>query len=241
MAATVVLVHGAWHGAWCWEQVVPLLDAHGVTSVAIDLPGHGASTEPLGDLHGDAAALTALLDGLSELGQPVVVCGHSYGGAVISQGAGHRATRHLVYLAAFPLDVGESCMDAAARAVSKEAATSELGPALVFHDDGTITVDPGKAVGAFYDDCTPADAERAVARLGPQPRATLSQPASRAAWREHSSTYVVCEADRAVTPAHQRAMAKRAGAIIEWPTSHSPFLSRPQLVADLLAELATRD
>src|ERR1700683_5271907 len=105
MAATVVLVHGAWHGAWCWDQVVGPLEARGIPVVALDLPGHGASPEPLGDLATDAAALRAALDRVDT----AVVCGHSYGGAVISDGAEHPAVRHLVYLAAILLDVGESC------------------------------------------------------------------------------------------------------------------------------------
>ncbi|HEV2309230.1 MAG TPA: alpha/beta fold hydrolase, partial [Acidimicrobiia bacterium] len=106
MAATVVLVHGAWHGAWCWDYVVERLRANHVEALAIDLPGHGTSTEPLGDLSVDAAALRSVLDDLED----AVVCGHSYGGAVISEGAAdHPAVRHLVYLAAIVLDVGESC------------------------------------------------------------------------------------------------------------------------------------
>src|SRR5438067_970341 len=103
MAATVVLVHGAWHGAWCWTRVVEGLTARGVDAIAIDLPGHGDSTEPLGDLYGDAASLRAALDALD--GSPAVVCGHSYGGAVVSLGAArHAAVRHVVYLAALMLD-----------------------------------------------------------------------------------------------------------------------------------------
>src|SRR5436190_15656651 len=106
MPATVVLVHGAWHGAWCWDRVVAGLHDRDVDVLALDLPGHGASAEPLGDLYGDAAAVHAALDTLDG---PAVVCGHSYGGAVMSLGAAHPAVRHLVYLAALMLDVGETC------------------------------------------------------------------------------------------------------------------------------------
>src|SRR4051812_10083224 len=102
----VVLVHGAWHGAWCWAALQTELDRRGIASLAIDLPGHGASTEPFTDLLGDAAALSALLATRDER---IVLVGHSYGGAVISQAAVEDAgITHLVYLAAFVPDVGEN-------------------------------------------------------------------------------------------------------------------------------------
>ncbi|MFM7685770.1 MAG: alpha/beta hydrolase, partial [Actinomycetota bacterium] len=104
--ATVVLVHGAWHGAWCWAALQHALDDRGIPSLAVDLPGHGASTLPLGDLHGDAAHVGAVLD---RIDAPVVLVGHSYGGAVITQAAAERSdVAHLVYLAAFVPAAGES-------------------------------------------------------------------------------------------------------------------------------------
>lgn len=233
MAATVVLVHGAWHGAWCWDQVVDQLDARGVPTVALDLPGHGASTEPLGDLATDAAALRTVLDGLDA----AVVCGHSYGGAVISDGAAHPAARHLVYLAALLLDAGESC-SASVAVAEPDGGTSLLDGAIQAGDDGTVTLDPAVAPAALYHDCAPADVARAVARLGPQAFASLTAEATHAAWRSVPSTYVVCRDDRAIPASLQRQLAARAGTVLEWPTSHSPFLSRPDLVVDLLASRA---
>ena len=236
MVATVVLVHGAWHGAWCWEKVVPLLDDAHVPSIAIDLPGHGASSEPLCDLTGDAVAFRRVLDTLDD----AVVCGHSYGGAVISEGAAeHPAVRHLAYIAAFPLAPGESLMNAATDEVSPDDGRSELGPALRYGDDGTVTLDPELVIPALYADCAEDDAAKAAARLGPEARFD-GAVATRAAWQHSPSTYAVCSEDRAVTPTLQRALARRCTHTIEWPTSHSPFLSRPELVADVLAGLATR-
>jgi len=235
VAATVVFVHGAWHGAWCWEKVVPLLDDAGVPSHALDLPGHGASPEPLSDLAGDAAALRAVLNDLDD----AVVCGHSYGGAVVSEGAAtHAAVRHVMFIAAFPLAVGESCVNAAEGEVSPEDGRTDLGAALVSHDDGTITLDADRALPLLYADCAADDAAKAIARLGPQSWAELGGVATRAAWEHTPSTYAVCTDDRAVAPALQHALARRCARTIEWPTSHSPFLSRPGLVADLLIELA---
>ena len=236
-APTVVLVHGAWHGAWCWHKVVSLLEAQDIPVIAIDLPGHGADTRSLTDLAGDAAALRATLDSVDG---DAVVCGHSYGGAVVTEGAaGHPAARHLVYITAFALAVGESCASAATESVTAEAGESLLGPALISHDDGTLTLDPEASIAALYHDCDRADIGLALAHLGPQARVELSGVATQAAWTTIPSTYAICTEDRGVSPALQRALAGRTGQVVEWPTSHSPFLSRPDLVADLLAGVAS--
>src|SRR2546423_15300011 len=85
---SVVLVHGAWHGAWCWERVIPGLAGAGVRVEALDLPGHGSSPEPFGDLHGDATKVRQVLDELGDRGERAVLVGHSYGGAVITEAGG---------------------------------------------------------------------------------------------------------------------------------------------------------
>ena len=77
-----MLVHGAWHGAWCFDRVMPLLEEAGVPAVAIDLPGHGNDPGPFSDLHGDAVRV---LNRLDDIDGEVVLLGHSYGGAVITE------------------------------------------------------------------------------------------------------------------------------------------------------------
>lgn len=233
MAATVVLVHGAWHGAWCWDRVADALRADGIPVVAVDLPGHGQSEAPLGDLTVDAAALRGVLDGLDD----AVVCGHSYGGAVISEGAaGHPAVRQLVYVAAIVLDVGESCV-ASVTAV-EPADASPLTNGMRVGDDGTVTLDPEAATEALYHDCSPEDVARALSLLSAQRMESLLTPATRAAWRDIPTTYALCTDDRAIPAGLQRSFAARAGDLVEWPTSHSPFFSRPELVTALLADRA---
>jgi pimeloyl-ACP methyl ester carboxylesterase len=231
MLATVVLVHGACHGAWCWHKVVAGLTDRGIPTVAIDLPGHGESTEPLGDLAADAAALRATLDRVG----PSVVCAHSYGGAVITEGAaGHPDVGHLVYLTAFVLNPGESTMAAAPDGAESDRPT-KLGDAIQFADDGTMRFAGPAVVDALYHDCSPEDVAFALAHLGPQNLSEVSGVATRAAWQDIPSTYVVCTEDHALAPELQRRLAARTGTVVEWPTSHSPFLSRPDLVVDLLA------
>lgn len=224
---TVVLVHGAWHGPWCWAAVLAGLDEHGVPSDAVDLPGP--------DLHADADHVRGVLDGVDG---PVVLVGHSYGGAVITDAGTHPAVERLVYIAAFPLDAGE----VVAAVPLPGGELGELESAMRMLDDGTATLDPEAAGPVLYGDCTPADVERALSLLRPQPLAPMRQPARAVAWRERPTTYVVCGADRTVPPGFQRAMAERIPdvALVEWPdASHSPFLSRPTEVVDLLAGLAS--
>lgn len=235
---TVVLVHGAWHGAWCWASVLAGLDEQGVPAVAVDLPGHGASTLPLGDLHGDADHVRSVLDDLAAGGtEGVVLVGHSYGGAVITDAGTHPLVRRLVYVTAFAPDEGETVLGLAL----DHEEQSDLGPIIRFDDDDTNHLDPDLVVGALYGDCSPADVERALSLLGQQPGASFAQPPRAVAWRERPVTYAVCGADRGVLPSLQRRMAERIpdAAVVEWPdSSHSPFLSQPGAVVDLLAGLA---
>jgi pimeloyl-ACP methyl ester carboxylesterase len=234
---TAVLVHGAWHGAWCFDDVRAALDTAGMPSIAIDLPGHGADPGPLSDLHGDAARVREVLDGLDG---DCVLLGHSYGGVVITEAGIHPAVRHLVYLCSFALDAGESAMSAAIAESEAAGITYDgrpnLADAFEFTED-TITLTPAGAAECLFQDCPPDAVARAVAFLGPQPLVTLQQEPAAVAWRERPSTYVVCTEDLAVHPDLQRILARRCTEAVEWPTSHSPFLSDPGRVADLLVTI----
>ena len=219
---------------------MPLLADAGVQAVAVDLPGHGADREPLGDLRRDAARVRAELERDHD---DVVLVGHSYGGAVVSEAGDHPAVSHVVYLCALALDVGESCVaaateEAAAAGISHEG-RPDVGAGLVPGPDGTVTLDPATAATCFYNDCDADTVAWATARLGPHALSSLEQPATAAAWRSKPASYIVCADDLALHPDLQRVLATRCGTRWEWPTGHSPFLSRPQLVAGMLAELAT--
>ncbi len=243
MADTVVLVHGAWHGAWCWERVVPGLAERGLEVIAVDLPGHCVAeydaTATFTDLHGDAAKVAEVLDAV---GGPALLVGHSYGGAVITEAGDHPAVEHLVFLAALPLESDESCADAA---VNEAAAAGidwqgrpSLGDGLIVAPDETVRLRPEIATQCLYNDCDDEAVTWALARLGPHPLGNLQQAPARVAWRSKPSTYVVCAEDLAIHPELQRLLAKRCGAAEEWPTGHSPFLSDPQRVVAFLAALA---
>jgi pimeloyl-ACP methyl ester carboxylesterase len=227
VTATVVLVHGAWHGSWCWDAVVRELDDAGIATVTVDNPSVARVPSSLDD---DAAHLRAVLDAV---GGPVLLVGHSYGGAVISAAGDHADVAHLVYVTAFALDEGESV-------VANDLTGGEdvqLADALQF-DTETVTVQPSRAIEFFFHDCDREVATAAAARLRPMSMAAMTGTTSVAPWRAKPSTFVLCTDDRAVPPALQRSIAKRLGATVEIPSSHSPFLSRPRELAALLRELA---
>jgi pimeloyl-ACP methyl ester carboxylesterase len=239
----VVLVHGAWHGAWCWEPVVKGLASEGIAALAIDLPGHGADTGSLGDLHADAARVREVLD--QQTGRDVVLVGHSYGGAVITEAGDHPAVGHLVFLCAMALTASESCAsvavgDPVAASISHDG-RPDLGQAVIPDDNGMITLDPTLAAACLYNECDPETAAWAVARLGPHPLVTLQQTPLSVAWQSKSSTYAVCTNDLAIHPGLQRIMAARSARTVEWESDHSPFLSHPDLVIRLVVAEASRD
>jgi pimeloyl-ACP methyl ester carboxylesterase len=156
-----------------------------------------------------------------------VVVGHSYGGFVISEAAVDApGVVGLVYLAAFMTDVGDDPMAMMA------SMNSPLLEAVQLTDDGVV-VDPGKAGQLFYGDSDDATVAAAIARLRPLRFDVDTHVAGEPAWKSIPSTYVVCTNDRALPPELQRAMAANADTVVEWPTDHSPFLTRPAEVAQI--------
>ena len=228
--ATIVLVHGAWHGSWCWDAVREVLEADGFATAAVDNP---SVTKPGSDLAADGDNLRAALDAIDG---PIVLVGHSYGGAVISDAGAHPNVVRLVYLTAFALDAGESVMQNSLGG----GEDMKLAEALVFAGDG-VNVEPDRIVEFFYHDCTAPVADAAAAQLLPMSMAAMAGVSRGAAWREKPASYIVCTDDRAIPVALQRACAARVGDdVIEMSTSHSPFLSRADDLANVLAGLASR-
>jgi pimeloyl-ACP methyl ester carboxylesterase len=229
----VVLVHGAFHGAWCWAALGAELDRRGVPSLAIDLPGHGASTAAPTDLHGDADALAGLLD---QLDDEAVVVGHSYGGAVISQTSAIERIAHLVYLTALVPEVGSSAADVLG---DLPASGADLR-GLFVREDGFVSANPEVAPRAFYNTCDAAAIEAALPRLCGQRSDTMTQPTSRANWQTRPSTFVRCNEDNAISAAAQDILAQRCDSVLEIDTDHSPFVCAPADLAELLVPLARR-
>lgn len=244
MTASVVLVHGAFHGGWCWTKVVDGLTAEGIEVVAVDLPGHGVDdTRPIGGLHGDAAHVREVLHTTPG---PIVLVGHSYGGAVITEaganglgGVDGPDVSHLVYLAAVVPDAGEGIGGASVDLDPEALAEMNITESFVPSDDGLSVRVADDAVRAiFYHDCSDDDVAFAAARLTPQSTESFADIVEGAAWRDIPATYVLCTDDRTVPPAVQAANAARTGTVVEIDASHSPFFSKPDEVVAVLASIA---
>jgi pimeloyl-ACP methyl ester carboxylesterase len=216
----VVLVHGAWVDSSCWDLVAPTLRDHGHRVEAVQLHR--------GTLAADTAAAQ---DVINRLGAEVVACGWSYGGMVIT-GLDLPAESHLVYLAAYMPDDGESAMSLTQRH------QGDIASALFVDSAGDVGL-AGEALDDFLWGDAPAEPAAAIrASLRSQAMATLTDSPGRFAWRDTPTTFVICRQDRTINPELQREMAQRATHVIEWDTSHSPMLSRPDLVVGLLDGLA---
>jgi pimeloyl-ACP methyl ester carboxylesterase len=238
VANAIVLVHGAWLGAWCWERVAPRLSERGLRVIALDLPGHGADSEEMADLHGDAAKVVETLD---RLGEPVVLVGHSYGGAVITEAGEHPAVEQLVFIAGMVLDTDESCTAAAlsesAAAGISFAGRPDLSEGFVDAWRESVVLERTMAAACLFNDCDDATAAWALDRLQPHRLGSLQQSPRNAAWRTKPSTYASCANDLVVHPDLQNILAARCSASTSWPTGHAPFLSSPELVIELLSQV----
>jgi pimeloyl-ACP methyl ester carboxylesterase len=217
---TAVLVHGGWHSASCWDLVRAEFTADGIRSVAPQLPM--TST-----LDVDAAVVRETLDSLDD---DAVVVAHSWGGSPVTLGAsGAPNVRHLIYLAAFMIEAGRPAPVDMRELPPMDSV--QIGPEVA-------VVNPEFAFNAFYHDCDPQVAAECTAQLRPFACVgwDLVETSAAPAWSLYPTTYVVCAQDRGINPDDQRAMAAKAGDVVELDTSHSPFLSRPRQVADVIAE-----
>jgi pimeloyl-ACP methyl ester carboxylesterase len=223
---SIVLVHGAWHGPWCWSRVAGPLRERGLDVHALNLPSSGNDTSALADLYGDAEVVRAALD---EIDGEALVVAHSYGGVATTEGAaGAGNVAHIVYLTAFMLDEGESLF----------SLVGGVEPDWWIKDEGERSLMPGRPEEIFYNDCSAEVAADAASRLVPQSLPAVKQPVRSVAWRDVPTTYVICDRDNAIPVFAQEHLAQRAGDVRRLDASHSPFLSRPGEVVALIAELA---
>lgn len=223
-----VLVHGSWHGAWCWYRIVPRLRALGHRVEAIDLPGHGRNWTDAADvtLDGYANSLGEVIDRASG---PVVVVAHSRGGIPTSQAAElrHEQVERLVYLAAYLLADGETVLDHA-----PYDSDSLVLPNLDFDPEGNWDMLKSEAFEpALYADCPPEDVALAQLLLTPEPALPSRTPISTSKERYGTipRTYIELLEDRAVSPMLQRRMheALPCEEVRSIKASHSSYFSTP--------------
>lgn len=236
---TFLLIHGAWHGAWCWHKVLPALRAGGHRAVAVDLPGHGVDKTPTAEVTLDAYA-RRVGEALDALAEPAVLVGHSMGGVVITEAAERYPERvaGLVYLTAIVLKNGESMMDNPVKASPPEFMAGFQPGA----DGVSVTFAREAMKEAFYADCSAADVALAEACLVPQASGVLRAPVTCSAERFGGlpRAYITCADDRALTLDGQRGMLERAGIerVVAMEGSHSPFFAQPEALAAHLVALA---
>jgi hypothetical protein len=188
-------------------------------------------------MHGDAQHVVDTLAVLRSRGiENVVLAGHSYGGAVISQAASTDASvSHLVYIAAFAPEAGQSVM---AQLMALPRHDTALGGAMIVGTDGNSTINPEFAKESFYGCCTDEVVTASIARLSPQPMVTMTQEVVGSPRDTISSTYVLCLQDHAVHPEHQKIMSQLCNNVITLDTDHSPFVSMVKETADILEQIA---
>ena len=225
----VVLVHGAWSDASSWTRVIPLLQAAGHRVVAVQLG--------LASLSEDIAFTRAVL---AAHGGPIVLVGHSYGGAVIS-GAGIDPTRaiSLVYIAAFAPDAGETIRDA----VAGFPAAPGNAYAIPDYRPGFLRIDPEAFPQVFMQDVDPVEARALAATQKPLAAAIFGEKAGEPAWRRQPSWYVVSADDRMINPDAERAMAARMVAItttIQGAGHASPVSHSGDVAAAIMAAALAR-
>ena len=232
LMTTFALVHGSWHGAWCWELLIPHLQhcAHAVVTMDLPCDDGSASFETYADV------VCTSLDGWDE---DIVLVGHSLAGNTIPLVAARRPVRHLVYLCALIPDIGRRMIDQW-RDEPMLNPDYVKGLSKLDTQNRTTWVDLKLARALLFADCDEPTAMAALNRLGPQTRYPSTVPFPLAEFPSVRCTSVVCSDDQFVYPDWLRRVARdRLGAdIIELPGSHSPFLSRPSALADVLLHLA---
>ena len=219
---SIVLVHGAFVDASGWKAVYDILTHDGYEVLIVQ--------NPTVTLEGDVAATRRVI---ATATKPVLLVGHSYGGAVITEAGADPKVRSLVYISALAPDVGESVFELATRP------SPEGGPPLLPPSDGFILVDPAKFPSAFAPDADPSLARFMAAAQVPWGLGAVQTKLTTAAWKDKPVSWMLTIEDHMVPPSIQRFMAARAKAnLVEIKSSHAVMLSHPREVAAFVEKAA---
>jgi pimeloyl-ACP methyl ester carboxylesterase len=223
MANTIVLVHGGFVDGSGWEEVYKLLTKDGYTVSIVQNP-----TISLAD---DVAVTKRVL---ATHGGPVILVGHSYGGAVITEAGNDPKVAGLVYITAFALDNGESVS-----ALIKDPPPGAPVPPILPPQDGFLFLDKDKFASSFAADVDTDKAAFMADSQVPWGVEALGGTISEAAWRTKPSWYLIATDDKMIPPPAQRFMSKRAGStVVEVAGSHAIYVSQPGAVAKLIEDAA---
>ena len=222
-ARNVVLVHGGFVDGSGWQGVYDALTADGYRVAVVQ--------NPTLSLEDDAAVTRRVIDNLDG---PVVLVGHSYGGAVITEAGLHDKVAALVYICAFAPDKGESV-----NALIAGFPADGPQPPILAPKDGFLFLDRDKFHASFAGDLPAAQAAFMADSQVPWGVNALGGTITEAVWRIKPSWYLVTAEDRMIPPPAQRAMAERTGATVtEVAASHSVYMSQPKAVASLIKQAA---
>jgi pimeloyl-ACP methyl ester carboxylesterase len=223
MIKNIVLVHGGFVDGSGWQGVYKILKGDGFNVTIVQNP-----TLSLADDVAVTKRAIAASDG------PVILVGHSYGGAVVSEAGTDPKVKGLVYIAAFAPDQGESVSSLIANPAPGAPVPPILPP-----QEGFLFLDRSKFAGSFAADVAPELAAFMADSQVPWGVEALGGAISKPAWRGKPSWYLVATDDKMIPPPAQRSMAKRAESkVVEAAASHSVYVSKPKVVADLIAQAA---
>src|SRR5450631_3464262 len=212
----VVLVHGAWADGSSWSKVLPLLQAAGLHAVAVQ--------NPLNSIADDVASTGRLINAQDG---PVLLVGHSYGGAVITEAGNNPKVAGLVYVAAFAPEEGETLGGMASK-FPPTPLYGEIQPI----EDGYLLLTHKGVFDFFAQDLAPAEKELVLAAQGATQGAILATPIKKAAWHSKPSWFVIASNDQTISPEQEASTAKRMGAkTLTVASRHVPMLSHPEQVA----------
>jgi pimeloyl-ACP methyl ester carboxylesterase len=219
----VVLVHGAWADGSSWSKVIPLLKARGLHAVA--------AQNPLSSIADDVASTNRLINAQDGA---VLLVGHSYGGAVITEAGNNPKVAGLVYVDAFAPEAGET-LGGLAQGFPATPLFGEIQPIA----DGYLLLTAKGVFEYFAQDLTPAEKDLVLATQGATQGAVLATPIKTAAWHNKPSWAVIGTNDKAISPEQLVSTAKRMGAkTLTLASSHLPMLSHPTEVANFVIEAA---
>ena len=217
----VVLVHGAWADGSSYSQIVPLLKKAALNVVCVQ--------NPLTSLADDVAATVRMIDAQDG---PVLLVGHSYGGAIITEAGVHPRVAGLLYIAAFAPEEGETLAGLAAP-YGATPAFGEIRPIA----DGFLLLTAKGIKESFAQDLSPEQQDLLIATQGATQGAILQTVIGKAAWHSKPSWFVVASNDRTISPEQERMTAKRMGAtVLTLPTSHVAMLAKPKETVDFILQ-----
>jgi pimeloyl-ACP methyl ester carboxylesterase len=222
---TLIFVHGACvrDAAWWWSKMTEPLAERRISTVAVPLPSCGEAGSTLGDLYDDVAACR---EAIRSVDRPVVLCGHSYGGMIITEAGTDERVIGLIYVTSVMPDAGQT---------QAELIGSEPAPWLQPGEDGTVGVDPDMIRRFFLQDCDESTSDEAVSRLARQSLTPFTQPPHEIAWRQKPASYFVCTEDLATPAQAQRRRVRKDARPVDFAAGHHPFLSRPEAFANSIA------